>query len=78
MSSQSLKYCVLALSQTQVKLKSEAGSKDLLNACFRLTRRPAWISLGRFVEIKEDPQVRAQEFILELRYHCIKLSKYFS
>ena len=68
MSSQSSQLCL--------KLKSEAGTpKDLLNARFRLTRRPALIA--RHVEIKEDLQQTAQEFIVELRYHCIQLSKHF-
>ena len=42
------------------------------NAWFRFTRRPAWLALGRHVEIKEDLQPTGQEFIVELRYHIIQ------
>ena len=41
------------------------------NPCFRFTRRPAWLALGRNVEIKEGLQPTGQEFIVELRYHII-------
>ena len=42
------------------------------NPWFRFTRRPAWLALGRNVEINEDLQPTGQEFIVELRYHIIQ------